>query len=76
MIKSEILDERRRGLMTANKNQRSEEIVKLETDITKLYDKIDSMGYRDMPKEQYERWAKEAEEERKKQQAKANSKNK
>jgi hypothetical protein len=76
MIKSEILDERRKELMTANKNQRNGEIMKLETDITKLYDKIDSMGYRDMPKEQYERWAKEAEEERKKQQAKANSKNK
>jgi hypothetical protein len=76
MIKSEILDERRKRLMTANKNQRNGEIIKLETDITKLYDKIDSMGYRDMPKEQYERWAKEAEEERKKQQAKANSKNK
>jgi len=76
MIKSEILDERRKELMTANKNQRSGEIIKLETDITKLYDKIDSMGYRDMPKEQYEQWAKQAEEERKKQQVKANSKNK
>jgi len=77
MIKSEILDERRKGLMTANKNQRNGEIIKLETDITKLYYKIDSLGYRDMPNEQYERWAKQTEEEGKKQQqGKANPKNK
>lgn len=76
MIKSEILDERRKELMTANKNQRNGKIIQLETDITKLYSQIDSMGYRDMPKEQYERWVKQAEEERKKQQVKANSKNK
>jgi hypothetical protein len=76
MIKSEMLDEKRKALLKENGNQRNAEILKLENTITGLYDQIDSMGYKDMPKEQYERWAKQAEEERKKQQGKANSKNK
>jgi len=70
MVKSEILVEQRKTLLLANSNQRIPEIIQLEKTITGLYNQIDKMGYKDMPKEQYEQWVKDVENERSKQQHK------
>lgn len=69
MIKNELLAEKRKVLLSAN-NQKRPEISKLEKSITDLYQKIDEMGYKDMPKEQYQQWVNYIENQRKKQQAK------
>jgi hypothetical protein len=67
MVKSEILAEKRKSLLLANSNQINSKITELEKTITGIYDQIDAMGYKDMPKEQYEQWVKDAENERLKQ---------
>lgn len=64
MVKSEILVEKRKTLLLSNNNQKTSEIAQLEKTVNELYEKIDSMGYKDMPKEQYEKWVKDAENER------------
>lgn len=68
MIKSEMLDQKRKSILKSNNNQRNEEIVQLERTITGLYDKIDNMGYKGMTKEEYGEWMKDIEEQRKIQQ--------
>lgn len=70
MVKSEIFSEKRKSLLLANNNQRNSEISEIEKIITGIYEHIDTMGYKDMPKEQYEQWVKDAENERLKQQQK------
>ena len=70
MVKSEILTEKRKSLLLANNNQRNSEISEIEKIIIGIYEHIDTMGYKDMPKEQYEQWVKDAENERLKQQQK------
>jgi len=80
MMKNELLTEKRKSLLLASNNQKGKEISQLEKAITVLYQQIDNMGYKDMPKAQYEQWVKDVEGQRKKQQGKAtafdNSKNK
>jgi hypothetical protein len=63
MIKSEILGERLTVMKQANK---SKEVTLIEKELKELYDKIGAMGYKDMPKEQYEQWVKNVEAEKKK----------
>lgn len=63
MIKSEILGERLTAMKQANKTK---EVTLIEKELKGLYDKIDAMGYKDMPKEQYEQWVKNVEAEKKK----------
>lgn len=63
MIKSEILSERLTAMKQANK---AKEVTLTEKELRRLYDKIDAMGFRDMPKEQYEQWVKNVEAEKKK----------
>lgn len=70
MVKSEILAKKRKSLMNSNSIQRNSEISEIERDISRIYEQIDIMGYKDMPKEQYEQWVKDAENERLKQQQK------
>jgi hypothetical protein len=65
MIKSEILGERLTALKQANK---AKEVTLMEKELKGLYQKIDAVGYKDMPKEQYEQWVKDADNEKKKQQ--------
>jgi hypothetical protein len=61
MIKSEILGENYKKSIAANNNKPNKEIFKLEKEIAGLYNKIDSMGYKEMPREQYEQWVKDVE---------------
>jgi len=63
MIKSELLGERLTTLKQVNKTK---EVTLIEKELKELYDKIDAMGYKDMPKEQYEQWVKNVETEKKK----------
>lgn len=63
MIKSDILLQYRSHLLVENNQRMTAEIKTLENKITELYNIIDSLGYKDMPKEQYEQWAREAEKE-------------
>ena len=73
MVKSEALDKTRLALLKQNNNQRTKEVFELEKTLTSIYDHIDGMGYKEMPKEEYEKWVRMIDEERKKQeQAKAN----
>ena len=73
MGKCDALDKKRLALLKQKKNQRTPEVLELERKLTSLYDHIDGMGYKEMPKEEYEQWAKMIDKERKKQeQAKAN----
>jgi hypothetical protein len=75
MVKSEALDKTRLALLKQNNNQRTTEVFELEKTLTLIYDHIDGMGYKEMPKEEYEKWVRMIDEERKKQeQAKANKK--
>ena len=80
MMKNELLTEKRKSLLLASNNQKGKEISQLEKAITVLYQQIDNMGYKDMPKAQYEQWVKDVESQKKKQQGKStafdNSKNK
>jgi hypothetical protein len=72
MVKSDALDKTRLALLKQNNNQRTTEVFELEKTLTSLYDHIDGMGYKEMPKEEYEKWVRMIDEERKKQeQAKA-----
>ena len=70
MVKSEILANQRETLLLANNNQSNSAISEIEKKITVIYEHIDKMGYKDMPKKQYEQWVKDAENERLKQQQK------
>jgi hypothetical protein len=63
MIKSEILGERLSSMKQANKPK---EVTLIEKELKGLYDKIDAMGYKEMPKEQYEQWVKNVEAEKNK----------
>jgi hypothetical protein len=72
MIKREALMEKRMFILKAKGTQMSKEISRLEKMISDLDNKIGMMGYKEMPKEQYAQWVKDAENERKKQ-AKANT---
>ena len=63
MIKSEILGERRTALIKVNKVK---EVTLIEKELKVLYDEIEAMGYKDMPKEQYEQWVKNVEAEKNK----------
>lgn len=65
MIKSEILDQRRKSILKSNNNQRDSEVVQLEKTIKGLYDKIDNMGYKGMTKEEYGEWMKDIEQQKK-----------
>ncbi len=80
MMKNELLTEKRKSLLLASNNKKTKEISQLEKSVTVLYQQIDNMGYKDMPKAQYEQWVKDVEDQKNKQQGKAtaydNSKNK
>jgi hypothetical protein len=67
MIKSEILGENYKKSIASNNNKPNKEIFQLEKKITELYNKIDNMGYKEMPREQYEQWVKDVETMREKQ---------
>jgi hypothetical protein len=67
MVKSDALDKTRLMLLKQNNNQRTPEVFELEKTLTSLYDRIDGMGYKEMPREEYEKWVKMIDEERKKQ---------
>jgi hypothetical protein len=71
MIKREVLAEKRKNLL-ADKIHKTVDISKLENEIASLNDNIEKMGYKEMPKEQYEQWVKDAEKERAKQLEKIN----
>lgn len=73
MIKSEALADMRKYLLAKENNQRTTLIASVEREITGLYNKIDSMGYKEMPKEQYEQWVRDVEELKQKQIVKQNT---
>jgi hypothetical protein len=75
MVKCDALDKTRLALLKQNNNQRTSEVLKLEKTLTSLYDHIDGMGYKEMPKEDYEKWVKMIDEERRKQEQAKASKN-
>ncbi|MCG8580839.1 MAG: hypothetical protein MI866_13030 [Bacteroidales bacterium] len=66
MVKSEILAEKRNNLLSLEKNStlNDSKINELEKTILQLYETIDQMGYKEMPKEQYENWLKEVNNEK------------
>jgi hypothetical protein len=73
MGRSDAIDKARLALLKQSNNQRTPEILKFEKTLTSIYNHIDGMGYKEMPKEDYEKWARMIDEERKKQeQAKGN----
>lgn len=65
MIKSDILVEKRKKMMLDS--TQTSTLTQLENSISSIYKQIDEMGYKDMPKDQYEQWIRDAENERKKQ---------
>jgi hypothetical protein len=69
------LDKTRLALLKHNNNQRTSEVLQLEKTLTSLYDHIDGMVYKEMPKEEYEKWVKMIDEERRKQEQAKASKN-
>ena len=75
MVKCDALDKTRLALLKHNNNQRTSEVLQLEKTLTSLYDHIDGMGYKEMPKEEYEKWVKMIDEERRKQEQAKASKN-
>jgi succinate dehydrogenase flavin-adding protein (antitoxin of CptAB toxin-antitoxin module) len=51
--------EKRMPIRKASGNQRSKEISRFEKMINEPDNKISSMGYKEMPKEQYSKWVKD-----------------
>lgn len=62
MLESEVYADKRRILLDDTNSK--PQILEYENKINEIYKKIDEMGYKEMPKKQYEQWLRDVENEK------------